>query len=581
MKKGKWMYSMGMLVVLIASLIFGNIGASKSAEASSESVNKVVGYYTSWGAKDRDYQVEDIDGTNLTHINYAFADICWNGVHGNPSVGNPGSKTWKCQDKSIPLQSKKIPNGTVVLGDPEIDVQRAYGKKTVKDCNRAECGNFAKLADLKEKHPHIKTLIAVGGWSWSNRFSDAAADPATRKVFAESSVAFIRAYGFDGVDLDWEYPVEGGLEGNSLRPEDKENYTSLLQEIRNELDKAEKEDGKQYVLTIAAGISGSFIKNTELSKIAGIVDWINLMTYDFHGGWETTTNHNAPLYFSKNDPNNSWGLTVKESVERYKAANVPMDKVTLGLPFYGKGWTGVDGGGQNGEYQTAIPGSNGSFLPRGTWDDAASGITGIFDYGDLAANYINKKGYKRYWNDEAKVPFLYNQRTKSFISYDDRESIGHKTDFIESQDLGGAMIWDLSLDCRTSGKYTCKGDTLLQKISDDLLEGGIKGPDQGGINHVNVTYTITSKWGTGSIFNIRIKNTGTSPIEDWKVGFDYAGEIQTIWNGRIISESQHHYVIKNDQWNKKIKPGETVTVGGEGRGPAPAVITNVAVNEMD
>lgn len=83
----------------------------------------------------------------------------------------------------------------------------------MKDCNRAECGNFAKLADLKEKHPHIKTLIAVGGWSWSNRFSDAAADPATRKVFAKSSVEFIRAYGFDGVDLDWEYPVEGGLRG--------------------------------------------------------------------------------------------------------------------------------------------------------------------------------------------------------------------------------------------------------------------------------------------------------------------------------------------------------------------------------
>ena len=129
-----------------------------------------------------------------------------------------------------------------------------------------------------------------------------AADEKTRKVFAESTVDFLREYGFDGVDLDWEYPGVETIPGGSYRPEDKQNFTLLLQEVRNALTKAGAEDGKQYLLTIASGASQRYADHTELKKISQILDWINIMTYDFHGGWEPTSNHNAALYKDPNDP---------------------------------------------------------------------------------------------------------------------------------------------------------------------------------------------------------------------------------------------------------------------------------------
>ncbi|MGV2470446.1 glycosyl hydrolase family 18 protein, partial [Bacillus subtilis] len=136
------------------------------------------------------------------HLNYAFADICWNGKHGNPSThpDNPNKQTWNCKESGVPLQNKEVPNGTLVLGEPWADVTKSYpgSGTTWEDCDKyARCGNFGELKRLKAKYPHLKTIISVGGWTWSNRFSDMAADEKTRKVFAESTVAFLRAYGFD------------------------------------------------------------------------------------------------------------------------------------------------------------------------------------------------------------------------------------------------------------------------------------------------------------------------------------------------------------------------------------------------
>lgn len=466
------------LLLFIVPLVLGIGVGVQTVEAASPNGNyKIIGYFPSWGIYGRSYNVTNIDASKITHINYAFADICWDGKHGNGSqaLDNPNKQTWSCTVSGIPLQQGNVPNGSIVLGDPDADALRPTpGGPTTGCWADAACGNFGALRNLKASNPHLKTILSVGGWTWSNRFSDTAASEQTRKNFAKSAVDALRAYGFDGVDLDWEYPNVEAIKGNSYRPEDKQNYTLLLQEVRNQLDAAGLEDGKHYLLTIASGASQNFVDNTELAKIAQIVDWINIMTYDFHGGsWEATTSHNTGLYGDPSDPYASKNFTVDGAIQAYRNAGVPMNKLVAGLEFMGRSWKNCPAGPNNdGQYQTCAEDTTSIFKwsPNGTWDDQNSANTGVFDYGDIAANYVNKNGYTRYWNNIAKVPYLYNPSTKIFISYDDVESIGYKTEYIKNNNLGGAMFWEFSSDCRTSPKFSCTGPKLLDKVAADLSQ---------------------------------------------------------------------------------------------------------------
>ncbi len=334
---------------------------------------KMVGYYAGW-ASYSGFQVTDIDASKLTHINYAFANIS--------------------------------DDGEIVVGAPASDYE-----------------NFKQMQQLKKKHPHLKTMISVGGWTWSKNFSDAAASEDSRAKFAESVRRFILENGFDGVDLDWEYPVSGGHPDNINRPEDKRNYTLLLKKIRETLNEQEKKDGKEYLLTIAAGASESHAANMELSELHQYVDYIQLMTYDINGEWDELTGLNAPLY---QDPNSRfhWQWSVKDGIDTYIASGVPSDKLVMGMPFYGRVFHEASAD-NNGLYQAFNGGSS-------------------LSYGKLAAEYIGKNGYKRHWIEETQVPVLYDGDT--FISYDDEESIVKKTDFLKKNDLGGAMMWELSQD---------------------------------------------------------------------------------------------------------------------------------------
>ncbi|TYS68182.1 glycoside hydrolase family 18 protein [Sutcliffiella horikoshii] len=340
---------------------------------AAEADYKMVGYYAGW-SRYSGFNASNIDASKLTHINYAFANVS--------------------------------DDGSIVVGDPAIDFQ-----------------NFKQLRQLKEQHPHLKTMISVGGWTWSKNFSDAAASEDSRARFAESVLRFILENGFDGVDLDWEYPVSGGHPDNVNRPEDKRNYTLLLKKIRETLNDQEKKDGKEYLLTIAAGASESHAANMELSELHQYVDYIQLMTYDINGEWDELTGLNAPLY---PDPNSefSWQWSVKDGIDTYISSGVPSEKLVMGMPFYGR------------VFHEANTDNNGLY-------QAFNGGTSL-SYGKLKADYIGKNGFERHWIEETQVPVLYNGET--FISYDDEESIAKKTDFLKKYHLGGAMMWELSQD---------------------------------------------------------------------------------------------------------------------------------------
>ena len=170
------------------------------------------------------------------------------------------------------------------------------------------------------------------------------------------------------------------------------------------------------------------MQNYEIKELAPLLDWFNVMTYDFSGAWSKETNFNAPLYRARDDPfpaNN-----VDAAVQAYLEAGVLPHKITLGMPFYGRGWT------------TASTDNHGLYqkLARG----AVSGTA--YTYQNLLDKYIGKNNYARYWNYGAKVPWLYNPTDRVFITYEDPESIGYKADYVVDHYLGGAMIWHLSSD---------------------------------------------------------------------------------------------------------------------------------------
>lgn len=330
-----------------------------------------MGYYAGWAAYSG-YKTEQVQVSRLTHMNYAFAVIG--------------------EDLKIKM------------GDSAVDPK-----------------NFAVFSKLREKNAKLKILISVGGWNDSGKFSDVALNDKNRTIFAESVAAFIKQYGFDGVDLDWEYPVKGGLSSNTTRPEDKQNFTLLLKKLREVLDRQGQQDGRYYWLTIA-GAAGSFYgQNVSLNQIHSYLDYAIIMTYDIHGPWDSVTDFNAPLYTpTETSPQLKW--SADSAVKMYSNAGFPAGKLVLGIPFYGYMYSGVTNA------------NNGLFQSFGS----GKSIT----YDSIMANYSTKSDYIRHYHTTAQIPWLFNGST--FISYDDSQSVEAKASYVKTKKLGGAAIWELS-----------------------------------------------------------------------------------------------------------------------------------------
>ena len=239
----------------------------------------VVGYYGAWAAG-QGYQPENIPADQFTQINYAFA---------------------------------KIEGGKAALEDPSRE------GKTLRS-----------LTALRAKNSGLRIVLSVGGWDDSTYFSDAAASAASREIFAQSCVNLLTAYGLDGVDLDWEYPVSGGASGIVHRAQDRENFTLLLKAVRAAMDQQGKRDGKSYTLSIAGAADRSYLNHIEPRAVAETVDHIFLMAYDFHGPWDRCTDFNAPLH-TPSAASPQYRSSIDESVSAWLGSGVPAGKLVLGL----------------------------------------------------------------------------------------------------------------------------------------------------------------------------------------------------------------------------------------------------------
>jgi chitinase len=356
---------------------------------------RVVGYFASWDVKSKGTHIADLPAKDLTHIYYAFARI-----------GR---------------------DGRVVLSDPCVDIGACVPPATADSG-----GNFAAFARLKALNPHLKLAISIGGWTDSGRFSDAAANELSRRLFAQSAIdLFIRQRPglFDGIDIDWEFPVEGGLEGNVERPEDKQNFTFLLRELRRQLDAQGVTDNRHYELTIAASARLEEIANVEVSLIEPLLDFINVMTYDYHAA-PGLTNFNAPLYEASGDVTPR--ANVDQTMSAFLSEGVRPGKLLVGIPFYGHAYGSVQD-------------INHGLFQNGT-DKPADWKQHDGDWNVLAKTRLRDSRYVKYWESSARVPYMYDTTSGTWVSYDDPRSVAEKVRYVREHRLGGVVIWELGGD---------------------------------------------------------------------------------------------------------------------------------------
>lgn len=464
----KKMYTRILQCICLCTL-FGSICIQTAIATSND--KKIIAYYTDWSVYDRAYFVADIPASKITHINFSFLYPfvsatpvnVWDAMYVSASGSNlnvvavaqatTGEYVGLALDGWGDIQKSDF---TRKVGDG--DMGNYCNNLTEWVANGKKRGVLGELIKLKQANPHIKTIASLGGWTWSGTFYQIAASTATREAMAKACKDFVQTCEFDGIDIDWEYPVSGG---NSIGhdPHDDVNYVQLLKAIRTQLNTLSATTGATYYLTIAAGASPDDFKTQLVTpkenpteNICTYLDWINLMTYDFNGPWSSKTGHNAPCYLDPNAANPTWNSAT--AIEAYLAEDVPKEKLTMSIPFYGRGFANA-ASTNNGLFQT--------FSGVGTLGSWEAGNFEFKDlkYGSRGHQYINANGYTRYWDATAKVPYLYNPSTQLFISYDDEESLTEKVNYAVTNDLAGVMFWELSCDTTDYLLATTLYNTLM------------------------------------------------------------------------------------------------------------------------
>jgi len=375
---------------------------------------RAIGYFGNWDIYARKFFPYNIPADKLTHVLYSFAD--------------------------------NREDGTVFFTDTWADTDIHYANDSWNDIGNNVYGAVKQLSLLKAKNRNMKVMLSIGGWTYTNtnKHMDVPASTAAgRQTFANSCVAMIRDYGFDGIDIDWEYPQNPTQGGQLL---------DLLKAIRQAMDTYAatltykdangNSQTPHFELSIAAPAGETNYKNMPLGEISQVVDFINLMAYDYAGSWETNSAHAQNLYKSTSNPK-STPFNTFDTVQAYFNANVAPSKINLGMPIYGRSFTNTKGIGQP---------FNG--IGQGSWE------AGVYDW-----KVLPLPGSTVYYDQEAGATYSYNNSTGELVSFDTVDMALKKTEWIKQTGLGGAMWWEVAGD-----KYD--GTGLIENVVASL--GGIQ-----------------------------------------------------------------------------------------------------------
>ena len=506
--------------------VYDSLGREKMG---ADHPRRIIGYFTSWRTGKNGqpaYLVNNIPWDKITHINYAFAHID---------------------------SQNRVSAGQEYAGNAATDMVWPGVAGAEMDPAFPYTGHFNLLNKYKKLHPDVRTLISIGGWAETGGYfdatgnrvnnggfyrmttnSDGTVNQAGINTFADSAVSFIRTYGFDGVDIDYEYPSSMDSSGNPLdfaisnplRPYLVKSYIQLMKTLREKLDQASVTDGKHYMLTVAAPSSGYLLRGMETFQATAYLDYVNIMSYDLHGAWNGYVSHNAALFDTGTDPEltaaNVYGTAQYGGIGylntdwsfHYFRGSMPAGRINIGVPYYTRGWQGVTGGTNGLNGTAALPTQSDCPTGTGLNDKCGWGAVGIDNmWHDLDENgvemgagsnpmwhaknlergilpsYLSDYGldpvndsqdklvgtYTRHYDSVAVAPWLWNAQKRVFLSTEDEESMATKVQYLIDKGIGGVMFWELAGDydwypTRNNGQGEYFMGSTLTKIAYDKIK---------------------------------------------------------------------------------------------------------------